>query len=85
MHFIALFIIGLIAGAVAKFLMPGRDPGGCLITMVLGIAGSLAAGVIGRHFGYYQYGETPGFVAAVLGAILILFIYRVVGGRRRRI
>lgn len=85
MQFIGMLIIGLVAGVVAKLLMPGRDPGGCIITMLLGIAGALVAGIIGRQIGYYRYGETPGFIAAVLGAILILFIYRVIVGRRRKI
>lgn len=84
MQFIGMLIIGLIAGAIAKFLMPGRDPGGCLVTMALGVAGAFVAGLIGRQIGMYQnYGEAPGLIGSVIGAVLILFIYRLIVGRRR--
>lgn len=77
-------IIGLVVGIVAKFLMPGRDPGGILITIALGIAGAFTAGFLGRAFGWYRtQGEAPGFIASVLGAMLLLFLYRLVIGRRR--
>lgn len=80
----ALFI-GLIIGALAKFVMPGRDPGGILITMLLGVAGSSLALLIGRGFGWYDHpGEAPGILASVLGAVLLLAIYRAAMGRRRR-
>jgi len=69
-------LIGLIVGAVAKFLMPGKDPGGWIITMVLGLAGSFIAGYLGRMVGWYQEGQAAGFVLSVLGAILLLFLYR---------
>ena len=75
-------IIGLIAGAIAKALMPGKDPGGCLITIVLGIAGALVAGFLGQAVGWYEPGEGAGFIAAIVGAMIILFIYRLVSRRR---
>lgn len=69
-------LIGLIVGAVAKFLMPGRDPGGFIITILLGIGGSMLANWIGTHLGFYGPDAVPGFIASVLGAMLILFLYR---------
>ena len=75
-------VIGGLAGAIAKFLMPGRDPGGCLITIGLGIAGAALAGFLGTSMGWYKQNEGAGFIAAVIGAIIILFIYRLVAGRR---
>jgi len=68
--------IGLIVGAVAKLLMPGKDPGGWIITILLGIAGSFVASYLGRMLGWYQEGQSAGFIMSVLGAILLLFIYR---------
>jgi len=71
-------LIGLIIGAVAKFLMPGKDPGGWIVTMLLGLAGSFVAGYLGRVMGWYQEGQAAGFIMSVLGAILLLFLYRVI-------
>jgi uncharacterized membrane protein YeaQ/YmgE (transglycosylase-associated protein family) len=76
MDFLWMLIIGLIAGALAKAITPGKDPGGCLITMVLGVAGSFLAGFLGRSFHWYQAGEPAGFIASVLGAVLLLLVYR---------
>ena len=76
-------VIGGIAGAIAKLLMPGRDPGGCIITLLLGIAGALLAGFLGRAIGWYEPNEGAGFVAAIVGAFVILLIYRLVLARRR--
>jgi uncharacterized membrane protein YeaQ/YmgE (transglycosylase-associated protein family) len=76
-------VIGLLAGGLAKLLMPGRDPGGCIITILLGVAGAVLAGWLGHMIGWYQTGERAGFVAAVIGAFIILFIYRLLVGRRR--
>jgi uncharacterized membrane protein YeaQ/YmgE (transglycosylase-associated protein family) len=73
-------IIGLIVGAVAKFLMPGRDPGGIWITMALGIGGSIVATYLGQLVGWYQSGQGAGFIMSVVGAILLLLVYRVVRG-----
>lgn len=69
-------LIGLVAGAVAKFIMPGKDPGGIIITILLGIAGSVVFTYLGKFLGLYQEGETAGFIGAVIGAIILLAIYR---------
>ena len=79
---IGWIIIGGIAGMIAKLLMPGRDPGGCIITIILGVAGALLAGWIGHQIGWYNTGESAGFVAAVVGAFIILAIYRLITHRR---
>jgi uncharacterized membrane protein YeaQ/YmgE (transglycosylase-associated protein family) len=81
LQFIWMCIIGLVAGALAKLVMPGKDPGGILITMLLGIAGSLVAGFIGRAMGLYEPGEGSGLLMSVLGAILLLAVYRLVKRR----
>jgi uncharacterized membrane protein YeaQ/YmgE (transglycosylase-associated protein family) len=81
MGIIWTLIIGLLAGIVAKFLMPGRDPGGFIITMLLGVAGALVATWLGQSIGWYRAGEGAGFIGAVVGAIILLVIYRLV--RRR--
>jgi uncharacterized membrane protein YeaQ/YmgE (transglycosylase-associated protein family) len=73
-------IIGLVVGVVAKFLMPGKDPGGIWITMVIGIAGSVLATYLGQTIGWYQAGQGAGFIMSVVGAILLLLIYRVIRG-----
>ena len=83
MGFLWTLIIGLVVGAIAKFLMPGRDPGGIFITMLLGVAGAFLAGFLGRALGWYDNpGSGPGIIASVLGAMLLLFIYRMFAGRR---
>ena len=76
MSFIGFAIAGLIIGAIAKFVMPGRDPGGFLVTMILGMAGALLAGWIGRAMGLYAPGEAAGWIMSVIGAIILLAIYR---------
>lgn len=73
-------IIGLVVGAVAKFVMPGKDPGGIWITMIIGIAGSIIATYIGQAIGWYHAGQGAGFIMSVVGAILLLFIYRLIKG-----
>jgi uncharacterized membrane protein YeaQ/YmgE (transglycosylase-associated protein family) len=75
-------VIGLLAGGLAKLLMPGKDPGGCIITILLGIAGAVLAGWLGHAVGWYNAGEGASFVAAVIGALIILVIYRLVARRR---
>lgn len=76
MSIIGMAVIGLIAGAVAKLLMPGKDPGGLVVTMLLGLAGSFVAGLVGRGLGVYSEGWTAGFIASVVGAIVLLAVYR---------
>jgi uncharacterized membrane protein YeaQ/YmgE (transglycosylase-associated protein family) len=75
-------IIGLLVGAVAKLLMPGKDPGGWIVTILLGIAGALLAGYLGQAVGWYQPGQPAGFVASVVGAIVLLLLYRLLFKRR---
>ena len=75
MGIILTILIGLVAGVVAKFLMPGKDPGGFIVTTMLGIAGSLLATYGGQAVGWYQPGQGAGFIGAVAGAILLLAIY----------
>lgn len=75
-------VIGALAGGLAKLIMPGRDPGGCIVTILLGIAGALLAGFVGNALGWYTQGQAGGFIAAVLGAIVILVIYRLIARRR---
>jgi uncharacterized membrane protein YeaQ/YmgE (transglycosylase-associated protein family) len=75
-------LIGLLAGLIAKAITPGRDPGGCLVTIVIGIAGAVLAGFIGQQMGWYSQNEGAGFLAAIVGAILILIVYRMIAGRR---
>ncbi|HJY93178.1 MAG: GlsB/YeaQ/YmgE family stress response membrane protein [Candidatus Acidiferrum sp.] len=74
-------IIGLIVGAVAKLLMPGKDPGGIWITMALGIAGSIIATWLGQAIGWYQAGQSAGFIMSVVGAVLLLVVYRLIRSR----
>lgn len=84
MHLIWTIIIGFIVGLIARFLMPGRDPMGFIITTILGIVGALIAGYAGQAFGWYRPGQGAGFIASVIGAMILLFLYRlVIGGRRR--
>ncbi len=73
---ISTLVIGLLAGACAKLLMPGKDPGGFIITILLGIGGAFLATFLGKTVGWYEPGETAGFIGAVIGAVLILWIYR---------
>jgi uncharacterized membrane protein YeaQ/YmgE (transglycosylase-associated protein family) len=78
-------IFGLIVGIVAKLLMPGRDPGGFIITILLGIVGAVVGGWLGRTLGLYGPNEPAGFLMSVLGAIVLLLLYRMLGGGRRLI
>ena len=74
-------IIGLIVGALAKFIMPGKDPGGIFITMLIGIAGALLATFVGSHVGLYREGQRAGFIMSLLGAIVLLALYRLIKGK----
>jgi uncharacterized membrane protein YeaQ/YmgE (transglycosylase-associated protein family) len=82
MDLIYTILIGLVVGVIAKLLMPGKDPGGFIITTLLGIAGAMLAKFIGQAMGWYAEGESAGWIAAVVGAILLLFLYRALTGRR---
>jgi uncharacterized membrane protein YeaQ/YmgE (transglycosylase-associated protein family) len=84
MDILIWIVFGLIVGVVAKFLMPGPDPGGMIMTIVLGIVGALLGGWIGRALGMYQTGQPAGFLMAVLGAIVVLLIYRLAFSGRHR-
>lgn len=75
------FIIGLIVGIVAKFLMPGKDPGGFIITAIIGIVGSFVATWIGQALNWYQAGQSAGWIASIIGAIILLLIYRMFSKR----
>ncbi|MEO7166812.1 MAG: GlsB/YeaQ/YmgE family stress response membrane protein [Spartobacteria bacterium] len=81
MSIIWTLIIGLIVGVIAKLLMPGKDPGGFIITILLGIAGAFLAGFLGRAMHWYAEGEPAGFIASVVGAIILLILYRLIRGR----
>jgi uncharacterized membrane protein YeaQ/YmgE (transglycosylase-associated protein family) len=82
MAILGVLIIGLLAGIVAKLLMPGRDPGGFIVTTVLGVVGAFVATWLGHASGWYQPGEAAGFVGAVVGAVIILALYRLIRGSR---
>ena len=82
MTIIGWIFFGLIVGIVGKLLMPGRDPGGFILTILLGIGGALIGGFVGQQLGLYQPGEPAGFVMAVVGSILLLLLYRLFLGRR---
>ena len=74
-------LIGLVVGALAKWIMPGKDPGGIFVTIIIGIAGSIGATFLGQLIGWYKQGQSAGFIMSVLGAVLVLWIYRLVKSR----
>ena len=80
-NWLTWILIGLLAGAIAKAIMPGRDPGGCIVTIVIGIAGALLAGFLGQSLGWYERGEGAGFLAAIIGAVILLLGYRLFARR----
>jgi uncharacterized membrane protein YeaQ/YmgE (transglycosylase-associated protein family) len=82
MNILWAIIIGLVVGAIAKLIMPGHDGGNILMTILLGIAGSLLAGFLGRAMGLYREGQGAGIIASIVGAIILLFIYRAFRHRR---
>ena len=82
MGILGWILFGLIVGALAKFVMPGRDPGGIIVTMLLGIAGAVLGGFVGRTLGFYAEGEPAGFFMAFLGSVVLLLLYRMFIGRR---
>ena len=83
MSLITTLLIGLVVGAIAKLLVPGRDPGGWIVTILLGIAGSFVGTWLGRTLGIYKGGESAGWIASIAGAVLLLLLYRAIIGRRR--
>ena len=83
MNILWAIVVGLVVGALAKLIMPGRDPGGVLVTILLGIAGAVLASFLGRALGWYAQGQSAGFIASVVGAIILLAIYRLIRGRPR--
>ena len=76
MGILGWILFGLIVGVIAKFVMPGRDPGGFIVTVLLGIAGALVGGMFGRMAGFYRQGEAAGYLMSILGAVVLLFLYR---------
>lgn len=85
MSVIGWILFGLVVGIVGKLLMPGRDPGGFILTILLGVAGALLGGFVGQSLGFYQEGEPAGFLMAVVGSIVLLLLYRMFVGRRDRV
>jgi len=84
MGFIGFIIAGLIIGAIAKLVMPGRDPGGILVTILIGIAGAVLAGWIGHAMGFYEPGEPAGWLSSIIGAVILLAAYRAMGHPAQR-
>ena len=82
MHIIWALIIGLVVGALAKLIMPGKDPGGIIVTSLIGIAGAVTAHLIGRAAGWYAPDQSAGFIASIVGAVILLAGYRALVGRR---
>jgi uncharacterized membrane protein YeaQ/YmgE (transglycosylase-associated protein family) len=83
MHILYIIIVGLIVGAIAKLLMPGKDPGGWIITILLGIAGAFVGTYVGQALNLYSVGEPAGFIGSVIGAMILLLIYRLLTKNRR--
>jgi uncharacterized membrane protein YeaQ/YmgE (transglycosylase-associated protein family) len=82
MHILITLIVGLIVGGLAKLVMPGKDPGGIIVTMLIGVAGAFIAGVLGHALGWYEVGDGPGIIASILGAVILLAGYRLATGRK---
>jgi uncharacterized membrane protein YeaQ/YmgE (transglycosylase-associated protein family) len=82
MAIIGWIFFGLVVGIVGKLLTPGRDPGGFILTIILGIAGALIGGFLGQSLGFYREGEPVGFIMAVVGSVILLLLFRMVVGRR---
>lgn len=83
MSILGWILFGLIVGALAKLVMPGRDPGGIIVTMLLGVAGAVLGGFVGRALGLYGEGQAAGFIMSFIGAVLLLLLYRMMVRRRR--
>ena len=83
MNLILFLLFGLIVGALARFIVPGREPGGWIVSILIGVAGSFIGGFLGRALGFYREGEPAGFVMSLLGAVLLVVAYHAIAGRRR--
>ena len=83
MGLLSWIVSGLIIGAVAKFVMPGKDPGGIIVTILLGVAGAVVGGMLGRMLGFYAAGQTAGWFMSVLGAVILLALYRLVSAPKK--
>ena len=83
MAILSWILFGLVVGVIAKLLMPGRDPGGFIVTILLGIAGAMIGGFLGRALGFYGDNQSAGWLISILGAVILLAIYRMMAGRRR--
>lgn len=81
LHFLWVIIIGAVVGLIAKFLVPGRDPGGFIVTPLIGIGGAVVATFLGQYLHFYEPGQNAGFIASVVGAVIILLVYRAIRGR----
>ena len=82
MGILSWILFGLVVGIIAKLLMPGRDPGGFIVTILLGIAGALVGGFVGRALGFYETNQAAGWIMSILGAIILLVLYRMMIRRR---
>ena len=82
MSLVLFLLFGLIVGAVARLIVPGREPGGCVISMIIGVVGSFVGGFVGRAIGLYREGEPAGFFMSLLGAVLLVAAYHAFAGRR---
>jgi uncharacterized membrane protein YeaQ/YmgE (transglycosylase-associated protein family) len=82
MYILVTILVGLVVGLIAKLILPGRDPGGAVVTILLGVAGAFVAGMLGHSLGWYAAGEGPGIVASVISAVMLLVTYRAIASRR---
>jgi uncharacterized membrane protein YeaQ/YmgE (transglycosylase-associated protein family) len=85
MHVLLFLLFGLIVGALARLIVPGKEPGGWLVSMILGVCGALVGGLLGRAIGLYREGESAGFFMSLLGAIVLVAAYHAITHRRRRV
>ena len=83
MHIVMFLLFGFIVGAVARFLTPGQAPGGWVVSIIIGIAGSMLGGLLGQSLGLYRQGEVAGFIMSVIGAMIVTAVYQAAWGRRR--
>ena len=84
MHFLLFLLFGLVVGALARLIVPGREPGGWVVSMAIGVAGAFAGGLLGRALGFYREGEPAGFIMSLLGAIVLVIGYQAITRRRLR-